>query len=180
MKRMLTIFLVLALAVGCGAARAAYETKSELHWEETEARLKEYDIKGSFRPMGDSGFKIWLPGSIGMVQLTEEMKEEGIVASFLQLDGKAGLLVRRISSVEPSTIDDVIDGVLAPISVSTWEKIRVNGRDAVFYMSAAEENYDGLILQTGEQSYLSIVFYPLVSEIFFDKTMIMISSIMEE
>ncbi len=180
MRRMLTIFLVLVLAVGCGAARADYETTSELHWEETVAQLKEHNIKGSFWPMGDSGFKIWLPSSIAMVQLTDEMKEDGMMASFLQVDGKAGLIVRRMSSEDPSTIDDVIDGILIPESVPNWEKIRVNGRDAVFYTSSPENNFNGLILQTGEQDYLILTFYPMVSETFFNKTMIMISSIMEE
>ena len=86
MKKLFALMLALCLLGSVAMA-------GELVWA-GDAEEAASQIEGEFHTIKEGSLKVWIPAVLQESELTEEDKEEGIIANFETADGEAGVFVQ--------------------------------------------------------------------------------------
>ena len=125
--------LILALALALAAMSAFAETAvTELNWENCEPLLTEYELEGDFVTLDEIAVKIWIPISMSRIELTQEDKDKGFIAYFLDDDQTSQISVVYVD-VKGMTLDEYA-AALPEYGATEIESVLINGLPAISYV----------------------------------------------
>ena len=169
MKKQIALVMAAMMVAGSmGTACFAGETEApvtELNWSDAEEYLDELGIEGDFVSFDEVAMKMWLPGNMQEVELTDEDKEAGFIGYFESTDDsdeKDAVSVVYVN-MDGMDISDYADQLAEMDGVSDIEPGIVNGLPCVSYEMKDQDS--GTLAFTTEAGYvLEVACTPVSSD----------------
>ena len=134
-KRMICGIAALALAlttVAAGGIRAkAQEYEMVVRWSDLMPVLVEYELKGDYVKLGDSGIVYWVSDRLAPIELTQEDIDEGYIAAYDAIYSDDAMISLMYAD-QPATLRSYTT-FLKRAGVTEWNEYTVNGLDIIEY-----------------------------------------------
>lgn len=134
MKKLLAVVVMLCM-VSCFALA---EEAPELNWSDFEPILEAGGVTGEFYTFDEIAVKIWVPGGLDPVELTEEDVANGYIGYFAAEDQSAAMAIMYVD-VQGMSLEEYA-AVLPEAGATEIEVGTVNGLPCVSYKLAEQDS----------------------------------------